>query len=104
MKMKRIEAVLKGLKFTDKLFGLKKKQIRRAIEAAEDNAEKQKEEAAIAYEALFNTMAEDDADYQSIINEMIQHKQTIISADATIKAIAEIRADLDAEIEVAEAK
>lgn len=103
-KMKRIEAVLKGLKFTDKLFGLKKKQIRRAIEAAEDNAEKQKEEAAIAYEALFNAMAEDNADYQSIINEMIQYKQVIISADATIKAIAEIRADLDAEIEVAEAE
>ena len=99
-KMKRIEAIIKGRKFTDKLFGLKKKQIRRAHEAAEDNAEKQKEYASIAYEKLFSDMAEDDADYQSIINEMIQHKQTIISADATIKAIAEIRADLEADVTV----
>lgn len=99
-KMKRIDAIIKGRKFTENLFGLKKKQINRAIEAASDNAEKQKEEAAIAYEKLFSSMAEDAADYQCIINQMIQHKQTIISADATIKAIAEIKADLGAEIEV----
>ena len=47
-KMKRIEAIIKGRKFTETLFGLKKKQIRRAIEAAEDNAEKQKDDASIA--------------------------------------------------------
>lgn len=41
--MKRIEAIIKGRKFTEALFGLKKKQIRRALEAAADNAEKQKE-------------------------------------------------------------
>lgn len=99
-KMKRIEAIIKGRKFTETLFGLKKKQIRRAIEAAEDNAEKQKEDASIAYEALFNSMADDDADYQAIIKEMIEYKQTIISAEATIKAIAEIRANLEAEVEV----
>lgn len=99
-KMKRIEAIIKGRKFTEALFGLKKKQIRRAIEAASDNAEKQKEEAAIAYEGLFSRMAEDDADYQSIIREMIQHKQTIISADATIKAISAIKADLEEEVTV----
>lgn len=98
--MKRIEAIIKGRKFTETLFGLKKKQIRRALEAAEDNAEKQKEDASIAYEALFNSMANEDADYQRIIAEMLQHKQTIISAEATIKAIAEIRADLEAEVTV----
>ena len=98
--MKRIEAIIKGRKFTETLFGLKKKQIRRALEAAEDNAEKQKEDASIAYENLFSRMAEDEAPYTLIIGEMIQHKQTIISAEATIKAIAEIRADLEAEIPV----
>lgn len=97
-KMKRIEAIIKGRKFTETLFGLKKKQIYRALEAAEDNAEKQKEDASIAYEGLFNVMADDDADYVSIIAGMLEHKQTIISADATIKAIAEIRADLEAEV------
>lgn len=100
--MKRIDVIIKGRKFTEKLFGLKKKQINRALEAAADSAEKAKEDAAIAYEALFNAMAEDDADYQRIINTMVAHKQTIISAEATLKAIAEIRADLDAEVEVGE--
>lgn len=100
--MKRIELIIKGRKFTEKLFGLKKKQINRALEAAADYAEKTKEDAAIAYEALFNAMAEDKADYQGIISKMIGHKQTIISANATLKAIAEIRADLDAEVEAAE--
>ena len=99
-KMKRIEAIIKGRKFTDKLFGLKKKQIRRALEAAEDNAEKQKEDASIAYEKLFSDMAEDKADYQRIIVQMLEHKQTIISAEVTIKAIAEIRADLEADVTV----
>lgn len=99
-KMKRIEAIIKGRKFTDKLFGLKKKQIRRALEAAEDNAEKQKEDASIAYEKLFSDMAEDNADYQRIITQMLEHKQTIISAEVTIKAIAEIRADLEADVTV----
>lgn len=100
--MKRIEAIIKGRKFSETLFGLKKKQIRRALEAAEDNTEKQKEDAAIAYEKLFACMAEENANYESIIAEMLQHQQTIISADATTKAIGKIRADLEAEIEVDE--
>lgn len=102
--MKRIDVIIKGRKFTEKLFGLKKKQINRVIEAAADNAEKAKEDATIAYEALFNAMAEDNADYQGIISKMVGHKQTIISANATLKALAEIRADLDAEVEVGEDK
>lgn len=100
--MKRIEAIIKGHKFTDTPFGLKKKQIRRALEAAADNAEKQKENASIAYEGLFSRMAEEDADYHRIIAEMLRHKQTIINAEATIKAISEIRADLEAEVTVDE--
>ena len=100
--IKRIEAIIKGRKFTETLFGLKKKQIRRAIEAARDNAEKQKEEAAIAYENEFSSMAEDDADYESIIRSMLAHKQTILAADKTIDALEEIKADLEAEVVVEE--
>lgn len=97
--MKRIEIIIKGRKFTDKLFGLKKRQINRALESAKDNAEKQKEDASIAYEGLFSKMADEDANYQGIISQMLAHKQTIISADETIKAIAEIKADLEAEVD-----
>lgn len=101
-KMKRIEAIIKGRKFTETLFGLRKKQIRRALEAAQDNAEKQKEDATIAYEELFSRMAEDNPDYQAVIAEMIRHKQTVIAAENTIRAVAEIRADLEAEVAVEE--
>lgn len=100
--MKKIDAIIKGRKFTDKLFGLKKRQIFRALEAARDNAEKQKEDAAIGYEELFGKMADDDADYQDIIARMLEYKQTVMSADETIKALASIRADLDTEIATAE--
>lgn len=100
--MKKIKVILKGRKFTDKLFGLKERKIRRAIESAKDSAEKQKEDAAIAYEELFGKMADDDADYQCILCEMIKHKQTIISAEATIDAIKAIEDDLDSEVEETE--
>lgn len=100
--MKKIQAIIKGRKFTDKLFGLKERQIRRALEAAKDNAEKQKEDASIAYEEQFSKMADDEANYESIINRMLEYKQTILSADATIRAIDEIKADLEAEVGEAE--
>ena len=96
--MKKIKAIIKGRKFTDKLFGIKERQIKRALEAARDNAEKQKEDAAIAYEKLFADMADDDADYQRIIGQMIEHKQTILAADNTIEAIEAIKADLESEV------
>ena len=96
--MKKIKAIIKGRKFTDKLFGIKERQIKRALEAAKDNAEKQKEDASIAYEKSFADMADDDADYQRIIGQMIKHKQTIIDADNTIAAIEAIKAELESEV------
>ena len=42
--MKRIDIIIKGRKLTEKLFGLKRKQINRAIEAARDYAERQHED------------------------------------------------------------
>lgn len=98
--LKRIEAIIKGRKFTETLFGLKKKQIRRALEAAHDNAEKQKEEALISYEKEFSRMADDDADYEAIITNMLRYKQVVIAADKTIDALEEIKADLEAEVTV----
>ena len=96
--MKKIEAILKGRKFTDKLFGIKKRKIKRALDAASDNAEKQKEDANISYETLFASMADEDANYERIINQMVECKQIILSADDTIKAIEAIKADLETEV------
>lgn len=100
--MKKIQAIIKGRKFTDKLFGIKERQIRRALEAAKDSVEKQKEDAAIAYENLFANMADDNVDYESIINQMLAQKGIIRRAEETIKAIEEIKADLEAEVGDAE--
>lgn len=96
--MKKIDVILKGRKFTNKLFGLKKRKINRALDAAIDNAEKQKEDASIGYETLFADLADDDANYETIIGRMIEHKQTIMSADETIKALDAIKADLESEV------
>lgn len=96
--MKKIEVILKGRKFTEKLFGLRKKKIWRALDAARDDAEKQKEDASIAYEDCFSEMADDNANFQRIISRMLEHKQTIISAEATIEVLDAIKADLESEI------
>lgn len=96
--MKKIDVITKGRKFTDKLLGLKKRQIKRVLEAAQDSAEKQKEDASVAYEELVVKLADDDADYQSIVAKMLEHKQTCLQADNTIAAIQEIANDLNSEV------
>lgn len=98
--MKKIKVIIKGRKFTEKLFGLKERQIRRVIEAARDNAEKQKEEASIELEKLYIKLADDDVNFSALINAIILSKQTIKSADETIEALNEISADLESEVEI----
>lgn len=100
--MKKIEAIIKGRKFTEKLFGLKKRSINRALDAAADDAEEQKEAAVMEYENLLVQLANDDVDYKETLNGMIKAQQTIHDADATIKLINKVKADLDAEVEDAD--
>lgn len=95
--MKKIDAILSGKKLTEVLTSLKKRQINRVFEAAKDNAEKQKEDASIAYQKLFLSMAEDDANFENILKRMLEQKQIIISAEDTLKALSEIKADLETE-------
>lgn len=42
--MKKIDALIKGRKFTEKLFGIKKRSINRALDSAIDDVERQKEQ------------------------------------------------------------
>ena len=62
--MKKIDIIMKGRKFTEKLFGLKKKNINRQLDSAKDNFEEQKENAVIEYENLLVKLAEDKVDYK----------------------------------------
>ena len=96
--MKKLEAILKGRKFIDRLFGLREKEIKRNNESAKDNVEKMKVTAEIDYENYCKKLGDEDVNYEAILNEMIECKQTIISANATLEAIAEIEADLASEV------
>ena len=97
--MKKIDAIIKGKKFTEKLLGLKKRNIQRELDKAHDNFEEQKEKAQIDYENLLVKLADDNVDYKSVINQMIDKQQILINADESIKVISKIKEDLEAEIE-----
>lgn len=97
--MKKIEAIVKGKKFTEKLLGIKERSIKRALDGALDNIEKQQEQATIDYENLLVKLADDDVDYVKVINDLINRKQTIVDGEFTKKVIEEIRKDLESEVE-----
>lgn len=100
--MKKLEAILKGRAFLDKLFGLREKEIRRKLEAAKDECEESKVNWQISYEEAMQKLGEKEVDYGKIINDMITAKEGIMSAEATLKAIKEIEKDLNEEVNVAE--
>ena len=97
--MKKIDAIMKGRKFTEKLFGLKKRNINRALDGAKDNFEEQRENALIDYENLLVKLSEDDVNYKDVINKMIDKQQIIQDATNSIELIDKIKADLDSEVE-----
>lgn len=100
--MKKLKALLQGAKFTDKLLELKVKEVGRKLEAYKDEQETAKAEAAIEYEKLLHALACPNADYQEVLSAMVDCKQRIADADATLKVIAEIEEDLNEEIEDSE--
>lgn len=97
--MKKIEALIKGRKFTEKLFGIKKRSINRALDSALDDIERQKEQALIDYENLLVKLADDDVNYKYVINQLISKKQIILDSESTVKAIEEVRNDLESEVQ-----
>lgn len=100
--MLKIDAIMKGRKFTEKLFGLKKKNINRALEAARDNFEEQKENAIIEYENLLVKLAEDKVDYKYTINRMIAQQQIISDAENSMEFIDKVKKDLYTDVDDSE--
>ena len=100
--MKKIKAILKGCKFTDKLFGLREKEINRKLDAAKDKCEEQKIKGQLAYEKALNRLGDDNVCYEDVINSMIRAKQDILEAEDTLKAIDEIIKDLNSDVKVEE--
>ena len=98
--MKKLEAILKGCKFVDKLFGLREKEIRRKLEAAKDECKEAEINWQIAYEEAMQKLGEKDVDYGTVLNEMVAAKEGIANAKATLKYICEIEKDLEENVEV----
>ena len=100
MSMNKLEAILKGCKLMDRLFGLREKEIRRKIEAAKDECEEKKVKAQMDYETAMNQLGEKEVNYRDVLNSMIKAKQSIIEAQDTLAVIKEIEADLDSEADM----
>lgn len=96
--MKKIEALIKGKKLAERLFGNKKRCIIRAIESALDDIERQNIEATDGYNQSLIKLADDNVDYKRVINDLIGYKQTIIDSEETVKVIQAIKDDLDSEV------
>lgn len=97
--MKKIDALIKGRKFTEKLFGIKKRSINRALDSAIDDVERQKEQATLDYENLLLKLADDDVDYKSVLNQMISKQQIIEDSTSTVDLISRIKEDMNTEVE-----
>lgn len=97
--MKKLDAILRGRKFDEKLLGLREKEIRRKIEAAKDECKESEINWQISYEKSMEKLGEKDVDYGKILNDMITAKEGIMSAQATLKAIDEIEKDLDENVD-----
>ncbi len=97
--MKKLEAILKGRKFLDELFGLREKEIRRKLEAAKDECLEAEINWKISYKEAMQKLGEKDVDYGKVLNDMITAKEGIMSAQATLKVIEEIGKDLDENVE-----
>lgn len=100
--MKKLEAILRGCSFIDKLFSLREKEIRRKIEGAKDECEERKVEHQIAYEEAMKKLGEKNVDYRAVLNSMISAKQGIIDAESTLKVLEEIEKDLNEEVDITE--
>ena len=100
--MKKIEAILKGCSFVDKLFSLREKEIRRNLDAAKDECKEAEINYQISYEEAMQKLGEKDVDYGKVLNDMITAKEGIINAQATLKVINEIEKDLNENVELTE--
>lgn len=50
------------------------------------------------YEQLLVSLADDDVDFDEVANSLIEAKENLSDAEWTIKAINEIKSDLDSEV------
>ena len=98
-KMTKLEAILNGLASTEKLVELRKKEILRKIEAAKDEQESLKAKAELTSEKVMLALADEEVDYDYVLNKLLEQKQIIIDSNDTLKALNEIEAELKAEIE-----
>lgn len=100
--MKKLKAILSGANFIDRLFDLRERDVKRSLESASDDAERQMTEAEIRYEELCKKLGEKEVNYTTTINQMLEQKDIIRRAKETIEAVKAIKDDLELEVELKE--
>lgn len=100
--MKKLKAILSGANFIDRLFDLRERDVKRSLESASDDAERQMTEAEIRYEELCKKLGEKEVNYTTTINQMLEQKDIIRRAKETIEAVKAIKDDLESEVELKE--
>jgi len=99
--MKKLTAILRDRNFTDKLFGLREKQIKTALTAARNDIEEQRTKAEIDLEGLYKKLGDKEVtNYKDIFNKMITCKDTISNSKKTLTILDEIEKELDTEVEI----
>lgn len=96
--MKKLDAILNGKALTATKIDIKKRSLKRVLEAMTDSAKSQKEDASINYDKLTLQLGEDGANLESIVKKMVENKSTVMKADNTLKVLEAIQADLDEEV------
>lgn len=97
--MKKLNAILKGRKFIDKLFSLREREIKREIETARDEFESKKAKAEMEYERLLHSLGDENINYKTVFNQMLTQKEIISDANNSLGAIKEIEEDLNSEVQ-----
>lgn len=95
--MKKIDLILNG-KVDAKLIDTKKAKITKALEVGILNAEDDLLGKELEYERLLVTLG-DNAEYSDILAKLVAIKEDILIIKAGIHALAEVKNDLNEDIE-----
>lgn len=98
--MEKITAILKDCKLVDSPLAIRDRQVFNALARAKDDIDEQMAQAQIDYEAYTKVLGNKDADYKYIINRLLESKTIMANGEASLKAIAEIKKDLESTAEI----
>ena len=97
--MKKIDILLKGRKFAEKILGTKKRIIYNALEGAIYDVQMQADKASMDFEDLVVRLSDDNVNCKSVINQMLEKKEVIRKAEITEELLKQIKEELESEVD-----